>query len=104
MSADFSDEHQNDSPSLVTTDGAPDEKSLSYFQSLLGMIVFVVRTRQDIASRLIVLLFVLQKLLKKISRHSDVLHPIFMVHVIGNWCTPKDQEALIYMPIPMRHL
>ena len=49
MSADFSDEHQNDSPSLVTTDGAPDEKSLSYFQSLLGMIMFVVRTRPDIA-------------------------------------------------------
>jgi hypothetical protein len=49
MSADFSDEQQDDSPKLVTTEDAPEHKSLSYFQSLLGMIMFVVRTRPDIA-------------------------------------------------------
>jgi hypothetical protein len=49
MSADFSDLQQDDSPKLTTTAGEPNEKSLSYFQSLLGMIMFVVRTRPDIA-------------------------------------------------------
>ena len=49
MSAEFSDLVQDNSPLLSRQKGAPDEQSLEYFQRLLGMIMFVVRTRPDIA-------------------------------------------------------
>jgi len=49
MSAEFSDLVQDNSPLLSRQKGAQDEQSLEYFQRLLGMIMFVVRTRPDIA-------------------------------------------------------
>ena len=49
MSADFSDIVQDNSPLLSRSKDAPEDKSLEYFQHLLGMIMFVVRTRPDIA-------------------------------------------------------
>ena len=49
MSADFSDGVQDNSPLLSTSKDAVEDKSLAYFQHLLGMIMFVVRTRPDIA-------------------------------------------------------
>ncbi len=49
MSADFNDLAQDNSPLLSKSKDAPEDKSLEYFQHLLGMIMFVVRTRPDIA-------------------------------------------------------
>jgi hypothetical protein len=49
MSAEFSDIAQDNSPPLSRSKDAPEDKSLEYFQYLLGMIMFVVRTRPDIA-------------------------------------------------------
>jgi hypothetical protein len=49
MSAEFSDLVQDNSPPLSRSKEAPEDKSLEYFQRLLGMIMFVVRTRPDIA-------------------------------------------------------
>jgi hypothetical protein len=49
MSAEFSDHVQDNSPLLSKSKDAPEDKSLQYFQHLLGMIMFVVRTRPDIA-------------------------------------------------------
>jgi len=49
MSAEFSDIFQDNSPLLSRSKDAPEDKSLEYFQHLLGMIMFVVRTRPDIA-------------------------------------------------------
>jgi hypothetical protein len=49
MSAGFSDEQQVASPKLISNSADSTDNSLQYFQSLLGMIMFVVRTRPDIA-------------------------------------------------------
>ncbi len=49
MSADFSDPQQDDSPRLISNSTESGDNTLQYFQSLLGMIMFVVRTRPDIA-------------------------------------------------------
>jgi hypothetical protein len=49
MSAEFNDHSQDDSPLLSKSSDAPEDKSLQYFQHLLGMVMFVVRTRPDIA-------------------------------------------------------
>jgi hypothetical protein len=49
MSADFSDAQQDDSPKLLSNSTDSGDNTLQYFQSLLGMIMFVVRTRPDIA-------------------------------------------------------
>jgi hypothetical protein len=49
MSAEFNDLTQDNSPLLSKSKDAPEDKSLEYFQHLLGMIMFVVRTRPDIA-------------------------------------------------------
>jgi hypothetical protein len=49
MSADFNDGVQDNSPLLSKSKDAPEDKSLQYFQHLLGMVMFVVRTRPDIA-------------------------------------------------------
>ena len=49
MSAEFSDIVQDNYPLLSRSKDAPEDKSLEYFQHLLGMIMFVVRTRPDIA-------------------------------------------------------
>ena len=48
MSAEFNDLAQDNSPLLSKSKDAPQDKSLEYFQHLLGMIMFVVRTRPDI--------------------------------------------------------
>ena len=49
MSAEFNDHDQDNSPLLSKSKDALEDKSLHYFQHLLGMIMFVVRTRLDIA-------------------------------------------------------
>jgi hypothetical protein len=48
MSAEFSDIVQDNSPPLSRSKDASEDKSLEYFQRLLGMIMFVVPTRSDI--------------------------------------------------------
>jgi hypothetical protein len=49
MSAKFSDLVQDNSPPMSRCKEAPEDKSLEYFQRFLGMIMFVVCTRPDIA-------------------------------------------------------
>jgi hypothetical protein len=49
MSSEFNDLVQDNSPPLSRSKDAPEDTSLEYFQRLLGMIMFVVRTRPDIA-------------------------------------------------------
>jgi hypothetical protein len=44
MSAEFNDLAQDNSPVLSKSKDAPEDQSLEYFQHLLGMKMFVVRT------------------------------------------------------------